>query len=164
MNRLIILIGCATAAGFVAGITVGRNLLLPAAPSKPHPHSTNAASITAQSSPRSKTTSVGDFDIATGDSSSEEDIIIAIRTVLSHPADRRTYRRIHDLVRGLGPSKVHSVLKAVQQLPNHREKNILISTLISQWADAEPEAALAYAREHGTKGETNWLISDVVTS
>ena len=79
-------------------------------------------------------------------------------------SDRHGYMELSKLIDGLDPKNVRPVIDAVQALPNRRKKKMLVAMLFSRWADADPQAAIAYAQTAGTISERTMMITAAVRS
>ena len=105
----------------------------------------------------------GSSEVSTS-SFSEESMILAIQDAAAHPANGHLYAELSNLVRKLDAGKIPLVIDAIQAVPNQRERNTLMSMLISRWAETDPPSALAYLQAKGGKAEKNRLLSSVVTT
>lgn len=162
VKHFIFAIASAVTVAFAAGIIIGHYALPTASKASasafPNDKQTTSASrVRSDASPDSSAP-------ATGGSSPEENLIGAIKIAVAHHANEHVYSELNELIDALDPKSVRPVMDAVQKLPNQREKNTFLSMLISRWAEADPQVALAYAQTKGTGAEDSWLVRDVVTS
>ena len=93
---------------------------------------------------------------------SDQAIVAALRNAVMHPADRRSYLDVSKLIDSIDPKKIRGIIEAFQSVPNQREKSIYLAMLVSRWAEADPQAALAYAQSTGTPSERPFMAAAAV--
>lgn len=67
------------------------------------------------------------------------------------------------MIDSLDVQNVRPVIDAVERLQDQRQKKMAPAMLISRWAEADPQSALAYAQAQ-ENGTANWLLPEVITT
>ena len=120
-----------SATGKAAPAPVVATAVAPAAAKKAarEAHSTEAASPGAASrSPRSL-----------------DEIVAKLRQAMNDPRYMRTGQEIFEAIQNLAPSDIPAVLAQLKSGGHQRNSYGVLAALLPRWAEADPEAALAYA-------------------
>ena len=86
--------------------------------------------------------------------------IAAIKLALANPNSRRNYGRLSKVIDALEKKELQEVIKFAEGLPKQQEKSMLVSMLVSRWAEFDPQAAIAYAQAaKAGSNERNWAVT-----